>query len=58
MPRAFDPVTRKEINNQPQGRTGGDTPKKMGPAVGKVRTNPTRSGGINRATSRGNAPRG
>jgi hypothetical protein len=44
------PVTEK--NNYKEGRSGGETMKKMGPPVGNVRNpNPTKSGGINRATS-------
>lgn len=42
-------VPLKEINNYPQGRTGGQTMKKPGPAKGrKGHINPTKSGGINR----------
>ncbi len=54
MARGSDPeglrrVASKEKNNQPQGRSGGDT-RKMGGVVGSVRHNPTKSGGINRPT--------
>jgi len=39
-----------EKNNHMQGKTGGGTPKKSGPATGRGSGNPTNSGGINRAT--------
>ncbi len=39
-----------EKNNHLQGRSGGGTPKKSGPATGRGSGNPTNSGGINRAT--------
>ena len=42
-------VSRKETNNQSQGRSGGET-KRLGDVVGTVRHNPTSGGGINRAT--------
>ena len=41
----------KEHNNFKQGKSGAETPKKMGPATrGSVMANPVKSGGINRAT--------
>ena len=45
-------VPLKEHNNHPQGRSGAKVPEKMGPAVGGAskHKNPTKSGGINRAT--------
>lgn len=51
-------VPLKETNNYDGGKSGAETPKKVGPAVGKTSGNQTRSGGINRATQSGNAPRG
>ena len=48
-PQGLDRVSRKETNNQSQGRSGAET-KKMGDVVGTVRHNPTQGGGINRAT--------
>jgi hypothetical protein len=40
-----------EKNNFKEGRSGAETTKKSGPAVGNVSNpNPTNSGGINRAT--------
>ncbi len=51
-------VPLKETNNYVQGKSGAETPKKMGPAVGKTSGNPAKGGGINRATQPGNAPRG
>lgn len=63
MSKIDDVVQRPytEEDNYTQGK-GADatTPKKMGPAVGHARAmqNPTRSGGVNRPTSPGNAPRG
>jgi hypothetical protein len=48
----FGKVPVHEQNNFPQGRSGAETKKKPGPAVGAVSNpNPTNSGGINRATS-------
>lgn len=44
-----DPGASKEKNNHLQGRSGSETPKKPG-VVGSVHSNPTKSGGINRAT--------
>ena len=40
-----------ESNNHMQGRSGGQTMQKLGPASrhGVAKTNPTKSGGINRA---------
>lgn len=54
MSRGMDPsglgrVASKESNNQSQGRSGGDTKKLPGP-VRSVAHNPTKGGGINRAT--------
>lgn len=45
-------VRGKEHNNHKQGRgTGADIIEKHGPAVGKTKNpNPTKGGGINRAT--------
>lgn len=45
----------KETSNQPGGREGSGTPKKIGPAAsgGTLKTNKTMSGGINRATRKG-----
>jgi len=44
-------VPFSEDNNYTQGKSGADTPKTMGPAVGNVQQgNPTKSGGINRGT--------
>lgn len=42
----------RETNNQNQGRSGGATPKKPGPAKagGSTKGNPTSGGGIFRAT--------
>mgnify|MGYP001585284463 CR=1 FL=1 len=39
----------KEHNTQPQGRSGSETPKKKGP-IGSPAKNPTKDGGVNRAT--------
>ena len=40
-----------ESDNQTQGRAGGQTMQKLGPASrhGVAKTNPTKGGGINRA---------
>jgi hypothetical protein len=43
-------VPFKESDNYVQGKTGAQTPQKMGPAVGKVSGNPVSSGGVNRGT--------
>ena len=43
-------VPLKERNNHSQGRSGGGTPMKSGPAVGKTSGNATKGGGINRPT--------
>lgn len=40
----------KETNNQPQGRAGSKVKEIPGPARGKTSGNPTKGGGINRAT--------
>lgn len=48
-PQGLDRVSRMEKNNQPQGRSGGET-KKVGGVVGTLKHNPTQGGGINRAT--------
>jgi len=53
MPRATSGnIPLKEHNNHMQGRTGSATEKFEGPAVGRQnkRMNPTKGGGINRAT--------
>lgn len=50
-------VPLRETNNYKQGRSGAATPMKTGPAVGRTSGNQTKSGGINRATQSGNAPR-
>lgn len=44
-----------EVSNQSGGRTGSKVKTKPGPARsdGKIRSNPTKSGGINRATKGG-----
>ena len=42
--RAGDKI--KEHNNHKQGRAGGMTPQKTGPAVGHTKTNPTSGGSI------------
>jgi hypothetical protein len=44
-------VSRKETNNQSQGRSGSET-KKMPGVVGSVKHNSTMGGGINRATKK------
>ncbi len=44
-----DRASRLEKNNYPQGRSGGETKILPGP-VKSVKSNPTQSGGINRAT--------
>ena len=50
MSQPVSKVKYREINNQPQGRSGSGTPKKPGPAKGKKGIqNPTKSGGIYRA---------
>lgn len=51
-------VPLRETNNYVQGKSGGATPMKTGPAVGKTSGNSTKGGGINRSTQSGNAPRG
>ena len=44
-------VPKREINNHPQGRSGGGTMKKGGPAKGNSGVkNPTKGGGIFRPT--------
>ncbi len=48
-PAGLARVSRKETNNQSQGRSGAET-KKIGGVVGSVKHNPTQGGGINRAT--------
>ena len=51
MPNQGTRGIMKEMNNYPQGRSGSETKKMMGPAVGNTKQgNPTMSGGINRAT--------
>lgn len=42
--------TKKEVNNQKQGKSGGKVMRKSGPAVGKASGNKTKSGGIFRPT--------
>ena len=49
MKGGLERVSRKETNNQPQGRSGAET-KKLGDVVGTIRHNPTSGGGINRPT--------
>lgn len=44
-------IPLKEMNNYPQGKSGSETKKMWGPAVGNTKQgNPTMNGGINRAT--------
>lgn len=42
--------TKKEVNNQKQGKSGAKVMRKSGPAVGKASGNATKSGGIFRPT--------
>ena len=51
MPNMGDRGVMKEKNNHPMGKSGSETKKMMGPAVGNTQQgNPTSSGGINRST--------
>lgn len=51
MAQPVSKVPLKESNNYPQGRSGGGTMKKPGPATGRSgHVNPTKSGGIYRPT--------
>lgn len=46
-----DQIPLKEMNNHKQGRSGSETMKMWGPAVGSAKQgNPTSNGGINRPT--------
>jgi hypothetical protein len=51
MPREYRQAAMKERNNHLQGRSGSKVPIKAGP-VKSVGHNPTKGGGINRATTR------
>jgi len=42
--------TKKEVNNQKQGKSGAKVMQKTGPAVGGASGNATKSGGIFRPT--------
>lgn len=43
-------IPLKETNNYKGGRSGSKCPVKSGPVEGGIKHNPTKGGGINRAT--------
>ena len=45
-----DRMSVKESNNQKGGKSGSGTRQVSGPAASSIKSNPTKGGGINRAT--------
>lgn len=51
MPVNVSKVKYRELNSQPQGRSGAKVMRKPGPAKGRGQGNPTSGGGIAKSTS-------